>query len=356
MTLLQCGSARNEVEEKKPLPVAPSPIGLEENDITLVFAGDTNFIWGVEDLQKTRGMLYPLEEVMEMLESADLTSVNLETAVTTRGTPINEKNYVFNSNPLLARVLADVGVDMIVLGNNHSMDMGDEGILDTLQFARRNGIFAPGAGSNLQEAAAPAVVEIKGLKIGFFSGNEVGPGSNYATNQRSGTAGIAMLQSSLRSWCGRLDMCIVNLHWGMEYSPHPLPSQRSTAETLIKSGADAIIGHHPHIPQGVEIIDGKPVFYSVGNFLFGSVNFKQNHNLIVRLVIDKEKKSVKRSEVYALHGIYRENGHRIRVLSGTEAHAVWEEIFVQSRALGSRSNIAFSDDMRAMIVFPQPLD
>ncbi len=336
--------------------MAPSPVGLDENDITLVFAGDTNFIWGVEDLQKTRGMIYPLEEVMQMLESADLTSVNVETAITTRGTPINEKNYVFNSNPLLAAVLADVGVDMMILGNNHSMDMGDEGILDTLQFARRNGIFAPGAGRNLQEASAPAIVEIKGLKIGFFSGNEIGPDSNFASSNRSGTASISVLQSSVRNWCGRLDMCIVNLHWGMEYSPHPMQSQRSTAEALIKSGADAIIGHHPHIPQGVEIIQGKPVFYSVGNFLFGSVNFKQNHNLIVRLVIDKEKKQVKRSEVYAVHGIYRENGHRLRLLSGADAHAVWEEIFVQSRALGSRSNIAFSPDMKSMVVFPQPVE
>ncbi len=350
-----CGSSQQE-QNLDPLPVAPSTLGLGENDISIVFAGDTNFIWGVEDLQKTRGMVYPLEEVMEMLDSADLTSVNVETAITMRGTPINEKNYIFNSNPLLAQVLADVGVDMMILGNNHSMDMGDEGILDTLQFARRNGMFAPGAGKNIQEASAPAIVEIKGLKIGFFSGNEVGPDSNFATGQRSGTASISVLQSSVRSWCARLDMCIVNLHWGMEYSPYPMASQRSTADALIKAGADAIIGHHPHIPQGVEIIQGKPVFYSVGNFLFGSVNFKQNHNLIVRLVIDKEKKLVKRSEVYAVHGIYRENGHRIRLLSGKEAHAVWEEIFVQSRALGSRSNIAFSPDMKSMIVFPQPVE
>ena len=352
--LVACGSSQREAEPQV-VEIAPSPLGLEEDEISLVFAGDTNFIWGVEDLQKTRGMLYPLEEVMQMLESADLTAVNLETAITMRGTPINEKNYIFNSNPLLASVLADVGVDLLVLGNNHSMDMGDEGIQDTIQFARRHGMFAPGAGMNLQEAAAPAIVEIKGLKIGFFSGNEVGPNSNFASGQKAGTSTLSVLQSSVRSWCARLDLCIVNIHWGMEYSPHPLPSQRSAAKDLIKAGADAIIGHHPHIAQGVEIIDGAPVFYSVGNFLFGSVNFKQNHNLIVRLVIDPEKKRVKRSEVFAVHGIYRENDHRLYLLSGDEAHALWEELFVQSRALGTREHIGFSQDMKSMLVFPEPL-
>lgn len=348
-------SSTDEDASPEPRAVAPSPLPILESDITLVFAGDTNFIWGVEDLQRQRGMLYPLEEVMQMLESADFTSVNLETAVTARGTPINEKNYVFNSNPILAAVLGDVGVDMLVLGNNHSMDMGDEGIKDTMQFARRNGFFAPGAGTNLQEAAMPAIVTIKGLKIGFFSGNEIGPESNFATGNRSGTAGPSIIQSSLRNWCSVLDMCIVNLHWGMEYSPHPMEGQRALARNLIRAGADAIIGHHPHIPQGVEIIDGKPVFYSVGNFLFGSVNFKQNHNLIVRLIIDSEKKEVRRSEVYALHGVFRENGHRVRILTGADAHAVWEEIYVQSRALGTRSHIVFSPDMRSMVVFPVPV-
>ncbi|MCB1171240.1 MAG: CapA family protein [Leptospiraceae bacterium] len=354
LTSASCGSS-DERKNQEPVPVAPSALGIADTDITLLFAGDTNFIWGVEDLQRQRGMLYPLEEVMQMLESADFTSVNLETAITTRGTPINEKNYVFNSSPLLARVLADVGVDMLILGNNHSMDMGDEGLKDTIRFARQHGFFTPGAGTNLQQASMPAIVRIKGLTIGFFSGNEIGPDTNFANGNRSGTAGLSIVQSSLRNWCPRLDMCIVNLHWGMEYSPHPGAHQRSVAENLIRAGADAIIGHHPHIPQGVEIIDGKPVFYSVGNFLFGSVNFKQNHNLVVRLVIDPEKKAVKRAEVYAVHGIYRENGHRIRLLAGAEAMTVWEEIYVQSRLLGSKSNIAFSQDLRSMVVFPQAI-
>jgi poly-gamma-glutamate capsule biosynthesis protein CapA/YwtB (metallophosphatase superfamily) len=351
--LIHCASA-DEANTEAVRPVAPSPIGIAATDLTLLFAGDTNFIWGVEDLQRTRGMLYPLEEVMQMLQEADLTAVNLETAITTRGTPINEKNYIFNSNPLLASVLADVGVDMLILGNNHSMDMGSEGIEDTIQFARRRGLLTPGAGDTVTMAAQPAITEIKGLKVGFFSANEIGPASNFATGNRPGTAGISIVQSALRSWCGQLDLCIVNLHWGMEYATDPLPGQRATARALIRAGADAIIGHHPHIPQGVEIIEGKPVLYSVGNFLFGSVNFKQTHNIVVRLVINAEEKRVIRSELYAVHGIYRENEHRLRILEGSEAHEAWEELFVQSRRLGTREHIAFSEDMRSMIVFSDP--
>ncbi|MCB1166508.1 MAG: CapA family protein [Leptospiraceae bacterium] len=354
MALLGCTTTTRQ-PDTEPINVAPSPLGIGPDDVTLVFAGDTNFIWGVEDLQRRRGMVYPLEDVMQLLSSADLAGVNLETAVTRTGTPINEKNYIFNSSPLLAGVLADVGVDVLMLANNHSMDMGGQGILDTIEFARRRGMLTPGAGTNVHEAALPAIITVKGMTVAIFSANDIGPQTNFATGNAPGTASISVVQSNVRNWCGFIDFCVVNLHWGMEYSPNPIAGQRKTAEALIKAGADAIIGHHPHIPQGIEVIDGKPVFYSVGNFLFGSVNFKQTHNLIVRLVLDKNTKQIKRSEVYVVDGVYRENGHRIRILNGAEAMPVWEEIFVQSKALGTRSYLAFGEDLKSMVVFPKPI-
>lgn len=300
----------------------------------LIFAGDTHFMWGVEELQKARGMVHPVENLVGFFKQADFRALNLETTITRRGVPMNRKAHVFRSDPETLAALQALQVDLAILANNHAMDAGEEGLLDTIAELKKVGIDHVGAGSNAREALQSYRFERKGIRFAVLAFNAIGEGLSFSAGARAGVApaGAEMVALVTRAR-QEVDHVIVSLHWGVEYFTRPRPDQISQARRLIDAGASIIVGHHPHIPQGMEIYGNGLIFYSLGNFLFGSVNQQQEHNIIFRIDYSPQSKRPLRLVLRAINGRYRERGHRIDFLTAEESRPFWAEFLQQSADL-----------------------
>ena len=162
----------------------------------------------------------------------------------------------------------------MTLANNHAMDYGTDALLDTCSTLDGAGILRVGAGHSLDEAKQPATMEVKGRKIGFIGASRVIPeGSWNATKTKPGlltTYDPAVCLEEIRKAREECDLVVVYVHWGIERDELPQEYQRSLGKQYIDAGADLVIGSHPHVLQGLEYYKGKPIVYSLGNFVFGS--------------------------------------------------------------------------------------
>jgi poly-gamma-glutamate synthesis protein (capsule biosynthesis protein) len=221
------------------------------------------------------GYDYPFRATATLLRSFDALVGNLESPATDRGRPYLRKEYHFRADPAVLPALAEAGFDVLTFANNHSLDYGVEALIDTLARTTSAGIAFTGAGRNREEARRPARIVARGLRISVFAYNCTRPVEFCATDTRAGTAGAGAAYSfpEIRRERDNADFILAAFHWGGDYLPAPKPYQRTLARAAVAAGADAIVGHHPHVLQGIEIVAGKPVIYSTGNFAFGSLGF-----------------------------------------------------------------------------------
>ncbi|WP_238996684.1 CapA family protein [Paenibacillus pinistramenti] len=240
--------------------------------LVLHFGGDTLFSGKVADKLGTEGYDFPFQYVSSLFQQDDLTVLNLETPVTDGGVGAADKQYVFKSSPKALEAMAAAGVDAVNLANNHTLDQGEEGLLDTLDHLKSAGIASVGAGSDDDQAYAPYYVEKKGIKIALFGFSRVLPKSDWAAG--AGHPGIASVYDPSRAYAAvkaarqKADVVIVVTHWGKERVQQYDDTQQSLAHGLIDAGADLVIGGHPHVLQGLEQYKGKWIAYSTGNFIF----------------------------------------------------------------------------------------
>jgi poly-gamma-glutamate synthesis protein (capsule biosynthesis protein) len=219
-------------------------------------------------------------ELAARMRAADVTMVNLETAVSERGAPIPEKTYTFRTPPQNLAFLREwLGTDVVSLANNHTFDYGRDAFLDTLVIPGEYGLAVIGAGEDYDAACRPFIAEAGGVRIAFFAVNQILSYTDWpATATRAGhliartTEEVAALGRAVAKARETCDYVIVYLHWGVELDRTPSERQVSTARALIDAGADVILGAHPHVVQSFEYYKGKPIAYSVGNFLFNSRN------------------------------------------------------------------------------------
>jgi poly-gamma-glutamate capsule biosynthesis protein CapA/YwtB (metallophosphatase superfamily) len=240
-------------------------------EISIVFAGDTMMDWSIRETVKTKGPDYPFRYVKKEVEASDYAVVNLETAVTDH-TGVFSKEYNFKSDPVALQGLKNAGFDLISLANNHTMDFQEKGLFDTMHYIHTYDMSYIGAGSNAKEAYKSKEVMIKGKKFRFLAFSRVLPSTSWTAGKNSpGLANgynlnlIEDIVSRESKWC---DYLMVYMHWGKERSQHPEPYQVNYAQTMIDAGADVIVGSHPHVLQGFQYYKGKPIAYSLGNFLF----------------------------------------------------------------------------------------
>ncbi len=213
-------------------------------------------------------------EGFDALKTADIAMVNLECPVTTRGQKI-PKPFNFRMNPRYLKALLDAGIDIVTIANNHIFDYGKEGLFDTISYLDSVGIRHVGSGRTRQEAEQPVIFDIKGRRVGFiacYGGGE----APTATRSGPGVArrDIGQIASTIQMLKSRdsVDYVVVNIHWGTEKEEFPDASQRMFAHDVIDAGADALIGHHPHVLQGIERYKTGVIVYSLGNFIFGGNN------------------------------------------------------------------------------------
>ena len=207
-------------------------------------------------------------DTLSELRAKDLSVTNLELPLDLGGAPTIKSGPCMHAPPEAVEGLLAGGFDMACLANNHMLDYGDAPLLATLDLLAERGIAAAGAGANLEAARVPAVLERAGRRVGVLSIAE----HEYNPATRT-EAGIAPLEPGTNAAdIARLrpdvDLLIVFVHGGNEHCPFPSPRAVREYRSLIDAGADAVIGHHAHCPQGMELHNGRPILYNLGNFLF----------------------------------------------------------------------------------------
>ncbi len=258
----------------KPPPPPPDP------ELTLAFVGDILLGAGLEGTIAARGVDYPWVHVAPTLKRADLALANLETAVSTRGRPDPNKQFTFRSRPQTLQGAARAGLDVLTLANNHALDYGPEALLDTIDHVGSAGMHPVGAGRNAEEAFRPLVLNIQGLKVGVLGFTRVIPVPQWAA--APGRAGLASgydpepVLEAIDALRPQVDILVVLFHWGQEVTDQPRPTDIDLAQRMIGAGATIVVGHHPHVLQGIERHDGTLIAYSLGNFVFTSVRRRLN--------------------------------------------------------------------------------
>lgn len=276
----------SEVEEVAVIP-EPEPVSISitaVGDCTLAtdanFGGRDSFVdtYNREDTDSS----YFLANVKHLFENDDLTIVNFEGTLSENGKR-QDKKFAFRGKPEYVDILTGASVEAANLANNHTLDYGDEAFSDTGNILSDNGIV-------WFEGENVTIKEIKGIKVGLIGANllDSGKRNKFLKN-------LENLKSQ------NPDLVIANFHWGVEKSPKPNKTQKDFARLAIDNGADLVIGHHPHVLQGVEEYNGKYILYSLGNFCFGGSKdpaerdtaiFKQTFTFLENELISAENPTI----------------------------------------------------------------
>lgn len=254
--------------------------------VTLMFGGDvtladafaervgTDYEWAFGNLEEYR--------------QADLAMVNLENPLT-EATRARPGQQTWKASPEFVKVLTAGGIDIVNLANNHTMDYEGSGLVETLKTLADSGIQAVGAGENITEARRPTIMEVKGQRIAYLGYYD----SDFDIADQ-GVAGInplkeAQVAEDIKAIRDQVDWVVVNYHWGIELSNYPANWQMDLARFTIDAGADVVVGHHPHVLQGAEVYKGRPIIYSLGNFIFGGNSQSDYETAILRVALKDRK-------------------------------------------------------------------
>ncbi len=290
-----CGSSRNvDTEGKNPggleLPFAE----LAERSkalVTVAGAGDVNFGDGVTPYLSSGGADYPWESASAVFTNADLGFVNLECCISSDGTPAPGKAYTFRGPVDSAAGLSRAGVKVVSLANNHSKDFGTGALLETFAHLKETNVAYCGAGNNAAEAYSPVVLTAHGRKVAFLAFTWVFPEGWQATESSPGCAVTVdhdRVASSIKDAKSKSDFVVVSFHWGIELATSPDAEQRELAHLAVDSGADLVLGHHPHVVQGLELYRNRLIAYSLGNFVFSPPREISSKTFAVMAVLGPE--------------------------------------------------------------------
>ncbi len=250
---------------------SPSPASVPERPVTLAFTGDVMFGRTVNShmLATAPNDPYPFTYTADFLRGFDLTIGNLECVISRQGAPV-PKSYTFRGDPRAYERLLTAGFDLVSVANNHSGDYGKAAFLDELLALPTHGITPVGGGQNKQRAHMPIYKTVRGTTIAFLAYDEIDPYSFAATNTTPGHAWLneADLRHDIAHARLSANFVITFVHWGIEYFTSFTHHQRSLAQVAIDSGADLVVGAHPHVIEPYEFYQGKLIVYSLGNFVF----------------------------------------------------------------------------------------
>ncbi|MCL5290980.1 MAG: CapA family protein [Actinobacteria bacterium] len=251
---------------------------MEHKSATIAFVGDIMLGRGVNE---EIGLRKPEEfwgNTLPLLRSADAVIANLECAITTHKREWQEtpKAFYFRADPTALNVLNVANIKCVSLANNHTLDFEEEGLLDTLEHLDSAGIAHPGAGKDITDSRAPAIVDVAGLKVGVvgltdnepaFAAGPDRPGTNYleiATDQST----LRLVESEIaRAKQAGAKLVVITLHWGPNMVVSPPEHFRRFAHKVIDLGANIVHGHSAHIFQAVEAYKGGLIMYDTGDFL-----------------------------------------------------------------------------------------
>ena len=267
------------------------------DQVTFAFAGDILFdeAYTIMYQYVARGSSVEdtfLSGLLERMRSADVFMLNNEFPYSNRGTPTEGKQFTFRANPRHAGILQELGVDLVSLANNHAYDYGNEALLDTFDTLDSVGIPYVGAGRNLDEALKPVYLIANDMKIAVVSATQIERNANPDTKEATAaSAGVlrcldpSALLRVIAEAKENSDFVILYIHWGTESQEEIDWLQEEQSATYARAGVDLIIGDHPHCLQKIDVVEGVPVVYSLGNFWFNS---KTQDTCLVEVTINRE--------------------------------------------------------------------
>jgi poly-gamma-glutamate capsule biosynthesis protein CapA/YwtB (metallophosphatase superfamily) len=238
---------------------------------------------------------------VEGLLAADIVFGNLECPLTKRGVK-TPKTWNFRAPAKNLQALKTAGFTMLNIANNHTWDYGLDGFHDTLAALEKQEFRYVGGGRDRAEAESLAVMQAGGLKVGFLGFTSTNPKEGWAKPGKPGVAysDFGRLDAVVRAARKKCDVLIVSFHGGTELDPLPNEIQKAFGHVVVDAGADLVLGHHPHVLQPVEIYKGKPIVYSLGNFLFVSPNPATRPTAVARATLGRE--GVRRLEFAPVDG------------------------------------------------------
>ncbi len=268
--------------------------GKREKEAEITIAGDLCFAEEgfvldhydtVNDLTKCIS-----SEILEITNASDIFYINHEYCISDRGQALEGKYYTFRAKPERMELLKQMGADIVSLANNHVFDFGKDALLDTTDLLEQAGIPYVGGGRNIEEAKEPIYFIVNGMKIGFV-GTSNGEKNRFTPQATETEPGILRAYDTteynqvIQKAAKECDYLIAYIHWGTEDTNYYNADQQRWGREFLNSGADIVIGGHPHVLQGIEYVGGKPIIYSLGDFWF---NHETKYTGVLKLNITHE--------------------------------------------------------------------
>jgi len=267
-----------------PIPT-PSPLS-----VSISIGGDVMFDSYVSETINKIGLDNYIEDIAPIFKCSDISMVNLETAISTRGEKEKDKQFTFRADSKYLQVLASSGINVVTLANNHSLDFGATALEDTFSYLTEKNIAFVGAGRDMDEASKAIHINKNNVKITILGSSHVIPFVSW--NAGSKSTGLATtydptrLNSEIRKAKSISDFVICYIHWGEEGKNLPVEYQKVLAHSYIDNGADLVVGSHPHVLQGIEYYKNKTILYSMGNLIFTDMYKK---TAIAKITINNTK-------------------------------------------------------------------
>ena len=261
-------------------------------EITLVAVGDIMLGdsamligRGVNSKIKEKGVKYPFQHVVSTLRTGDITFGNLECVLSEKSEKVHSsQSLIMRGMPRSGEGLRYAGFNVLSLANNHTMEHGEEALFETMEVLSSYGIKYVGVVEDAKKDRNPIVVQIKGIKIAFLAYCLLHEDTAYCNVDNPSEIIEDVKKSRLQA-----DVVIVSLHWGDEFIQKPSPQQVKLAREIIDAGANVILGHHPHVLQGIEKYHGGIIAYSLGNFVFDKWQKYLRESIILRISLSKER-------------------------------------------------------------------
>lgn len=251
----------------------------------LCFAEDGFVLDHFDEVGELNEVISP--EILDITNGADLFFLNHEYAISDRGEPLDGKYYTFRADPERMELLEEMGTDLVSLANNHVYDYGPQAMLDTADLLDQAEIPYVGGGRNIEEAKRPAYFDVNGIKIGFVAASNAEK-IRYTPQAEEDSPGVLLAYDTtefnqvIRDASKECDFLIAYIHWGDEDTNDYNDLQQELGREFLDSGADIVIGGHPHVLQGMEYVDGKPIVYSMGDFWF---NDETKYTGLLKLIV-----------------------------------------------------------------------
>jgi poly-gamma-glutamate synthesis protein (capsule biosynthesis protein) len=238
-------------------------------------------------------------DLQQLIKTSDIAVCNFEGSIKSDGSPIPKAGPHIYQHAQALKFLKNCGFTHCSIANNHIYDFGESGLKKTLSEAALASLDVFGAGLSWQEAYAPKFQNVNGIRVGLLAFCEAEFGCLIEHENRGGYAYVnhGSVCKIITDTKANSDILIVFVHAGVEYVPLPLPEWRLRYRELCDYGADAVIAHHPHVPQGWEAYSGKPIFYSLGNFLLNHKSVRENQDYSYSVILEMDKDNITDFEI-----------------------------------------------------------